>query len=348
MKRLAGAFIAMAMVISGMAANFQPGKEYYIALNIYDKYLGFNEAQDGPALSAFGTNTNPDSYVFVAEDCGTSGYVYLKQKSSGKYLAASTSNTWSVTLQNSVSNSDAFKWMASGGLDGYIRNKKNTSARLGVDGGKKGSDYVSVYYDKHQGSHASFRIIPATSKDIIEAEQAYVSEVFKNQWGINEIDYIQLNGQTIDRSDRVDIHIAHSEKPILNGKVNLGSKDTWLIFDNITPSEVISSYLKFVTIEGEAASKGKNCRVAIYLNGAVVIPIPQSPFTAYTEKGQRDESFNLSVNSHTNLGKNSNSMRSFTLKRGYMATLASGTSGAGYSRVWVADHGDLQVGRLFL
>ena len=343
MKRLLGVFFSMVMALTVSAANFTPGTEYYTALNIYDKYLGYNEAQDGPALSTFGTNTNPDSYVFVAEDCGTSGYVYLKQKSSGKYLAASTSNSWSVTLQNSVSNSDAFKWMASGGLDGYIRNKKNTGARLGIDGGKKGSDYVSVYYDKHQGSHASFRIIPATSKNITEAEQAYVSEVFKNQWGINEIDYIQLNGQTIDRSDRVDIHIAHTEKPILNGKVNLGSKDTWLIFDNIAPSDVISSYLKFVTIEGAAATKGKNCRVAIYLNGAAVIPIPQSPFTAYTEKGQGGESFNLSVDSHTNLGKNGNTMRSFILKRGYMATIASGTSGSGYSRVWVADHSDLQV-----
>ena len=190
MRRFLGLLFAMSLALNVVAAGFTPGKEYYIALNIYDKYLGDNEAQDGPALSAFGTQSNPDSYVFVAEDCGTSGYVYLKQKSSGKYLAASTSNSWSVTFQSKVSNTDAFKWMAVVGLNGYIRNKKNTSARLGIDGGKKGSDYVSVYYDKHQGSHASFRIIPATSQNIVEAEQAYVSEVYQNDYGISEVDYI--------------------------------------------------------------------------------------------------------------------------------------------------------------
>lgn len=343
MKRFFAILLAFTLTLGIKADGFKPGQEYYIALNIYDKYLGFNEAQDGPALSTFGTNPDPDSYVFVAEDCGNSEYVYLKQKSSGKYLAASTSNTWSVTLQNSVQNADAFKWKGQVGLNGYIRNKKNTSARLGIDGGKKSNDYVLVYYDKHLGSHASFRIIPATSNDITEAEQAFASEAYQNEWGINEVDYIQLNGLTIDRSDRVDIHIAHNTTPIISGKVNLGSKDTWLILDNIAPSEVISSYLKYVSIEGAAANNGKNCRVAIYLNGSAIIPIPDAPFTAYTEKGQAGESFSLTVDSHTDLGKNSNRMRSFVLKRGYMATIASGTSGSGYSRVWVADHSDLKI-----
>lgn len=343
MKRFFGLIFALVMTLNVMADGFTAGKEYYIALNIYDKYLGFNEAKDGPALSAFGTNPDPDSYVFVAEDCGTSGYVYLRQKSSGMYLAASSSDTWSVTLKSSFSNSDPFKWTGVVGLNGYIRCKKNTSARLGIDGGKIGSDYVSIYYDKHKGSHADFRIIPATSSDIVQAEQDFVSEIYKNEWGINEMDYIQLNGQTIDRSDRVDIHIAHNEKPIISGSVNLGSKDTWLILDNILPSIAISSYLKYVTVGGEKANKGKNCRVAVYLNGSAIIPISESPFTAYTEKGQKGDSFDLTVDSHNNLGKNSNTMRSFTLKRGYMATLASGTSGGGYSRVWVADHSDLQV-----
>lgn len=343
MKRITVVLFFVCLVLRATAAGFQPGHEYYIALNIYDKYLGYNEAQDGPALSAFGTNSNPDSYVFVAEDCGANGYVYLKQKSSGKYLAASTSNGWSVTLQNNVSNTDAFKWKGEIGLDGYIRNKKNTSARLGVDGGKKGSAYVSIYYNKHQGSHASFRIIPAISQLIAEAEQAYVSDVYRNPWGVDVVDYIQLNGQTIDRNDRVDIHITHNETPILAGKVNLGSKDTWLVFDNIAPSVVVSTYLKYVSIDGAAAVRGKNCRVAIYLNGSVVIPLPNSPFTGYTDKGQGGNSFDLTVDSHNDLGKNSNTMRSFVLKRGYMATIASGTSGSGYSRVWVADHNDLRV-----
>ena len=82
-------------------AELTAGTEYYIWLNIYEKLLASNEAGTGPALSAYGTKTDGDSYVFVAESSGTSGYVLLRQKSSGKYLAASSSSSYSVVLESS-------------------------------------------------------------------------------------------------------------------------------------------------------------------------------------------------------------------------------------------------------
>ena len=313
--------------------------EYYIWLNIYEKLLGSNAEDTAPALSAYGKNANADSYVFVAEASGKDGYVLLRQKSSGKYLAASSTSAWSVLFESSRSTDDRFCWKVDEGTYTYLVNKK-TGGYLGVDGANKGANYVSVYYDKPKGSHSQFSAIPAVGSTWAEARQAYVSPVYTNAQGVKEIDYCQLNNKTIDLSDAVDIHITSNDNPILGSTtVNLGSDRTWLIFDNVVPSQVISTYLKYVKINGAAAKNGTNCRVAIYLNGAAVIPLPSAVMTG---KGTTGE-FTLAVGNHTNLGVNSNAMTSFVLRRGYMATLATSASGEGYSRVYVADHADLEI-----
>lgn len=213
--------LALLTNISAMATALKNNGEYYIWLNIYEKLLGSNEAGDGPALSAYGTKS--DGYVFVAEDSGKSGYVLLRQKSSGKYLAASSSNNWSVTLEEK-STVDRFCWKTEEGTYVYIINKKS-GKYLGIDGAAKGNDYVGVYYDKLKGSHSQYSIIPASGNSWDEARQAYESDIYTNAQGISEIDYCQLNGKTIDRSDAIDIHITANDNPMLNGsKVNLGSE----------------------------------------------------------------------------------------------------------------------------
>jgi len=320
-------------------ASIAEGEEYYIWLNIYEKLLGSNEAGTGPALSAFGTNKDADSYVFVAESSGTSGYVLLRQKSSGKYLAASSSNGYSVLLEASRSTDSRYLWAVDEGCYTYLINKKN-SKYLGIDGANKGSSYVSVYYDKPKGSHSQYSVIPATGATWDDARQAYESAVYTNEQGVKEIDYCQLSGRQIDRSDAVDIHITSNDNPILgSSSVNLGSDRTWLVFDNIVPSEVISKYLKYVKINGAAAKNGTNCRVAIFLNGAAVIPAPETVMACSGTNGD----FTLKVGNQKDLQAQSNTMTAFVLRRGHMATLASGTSGSGYSRVYVADHADLEV-----
>lgn len=335
-KILACILLALMANVPAMATALKSNGEYYIWLNIYEKLLGSNENGDGPALSAYGTKS--DGYVFVAEDSGKSGYVLLRQKSSGKYLAASSANGWSVTLE-SKSTDDRFCWKTEEGTYVYIINKKS-GKYLGIDGAAKGNNYVGVYYDKLKGSHSQYTIIPATGSSWDEARQAYESDEYTNAQGVREVDYCQLNGKTIDRSDAVDIHITANEDPMLNGSmVNLGSDRTWLIIDNVVPSKVVSNYLKYVTINGTAARNGSNCRVAIFLNGAVVIPTPSEVMTC----DGADGSFMLGVGNHKDLGELNNTMQSFTLRRGYMATLASGTNGSGHSHVYVADHEDLTI-----
>ena len=149
--------LAIAALVKADAA-LNPGTDYYIWLNIYEKLLGSNEAGSGPALSAYGTNA--DGYVFTAEESGKEGYVLLRQKSSGKYLAASSANAWSMTLE-AKSTDDRFCWKADEGTYVYLINKKN-GKYVGIDGAQKSKNYVSVYYDKRKGSHAQFSVIPAT------------------------------------------------------------------------------------------------------------------------------------------------------------------------------------------
>lgn len=340
MRRLLTTIVLLLVLLlpaSLRAASIQADGEYYIWLNIYEKLLGSNADGNGPALSAFGTQSNADSYVFVAEASGQDGYWLLRQKSSGKYLAASSSNTWSTTLEDR-STADRFCWTFSEGTYTYLKSK--SGSYLGVDGANKGSTYVTPYYDKPKGSHSQFSVIPATGSTWNEARDAYESEVYANAQAVNEIDYCRLNNKSIDRSDAIDIHITANDNPILGTTtINLGSDRTWLIFDNILPSTVVSSYLKYVKINGVKAANGTNCRVAIFLNGAAVIPLPKPVMSCSGTNGD----FTLAVGNHSDLATKSNTMTSFVLRRGYMATVASGTKGSGYSRVYVADHADLTV-----
>ena len=324
---------------SGLAhAALTSGTEYFIWLNIYEKLLGSNAKDDGPALSAWKA-ANADSYIFIAEDSGKSGYVLLKQKSSGKYLAASSSNAWSIVFESTRSTDDRFCWSGDVGTYVYLTNKKNTGACMGIDGANKSSAYVDVYYDKAKSSHSQMTIIPATAADYNTDRQAYESAEYTNAQGVQEIDYIQLKGKNISRSDAIDIHLTANESPIIgSSRVDLGSDRTWLIFDNIVPSKVKTSFLKYVRINGTAARADVNCRVEIYLNGTAIIPIPQPIFSA-----TGSTPFTLGKGNHTDLATNSNTMTGFTLRRGYMATLATGTNGSGHSRTYVADHADLNI-----
>ena len=187
MKRL---FIIICLCASwcSLSAALTPNQEYYIWLNIYEKLLGSNADNTAPALSAFGTNDTADSYIFVAEDAGKDGYVLLRQKSSGKYLAASSSNAWSTVFESSRSTADRFLWSVNVGTYTYLINKKN-SKYLGVDGANKSSSYVSVFYDKPKGSHSQFSVIPVAGSSWDEARATYVSADYTNAQGAKEVDY---------------------------------------------------------------------------------------------------------------------------------------------------------------
>ena len=351
MKRILLFVTCCIMAVASFAKDLTGGQEYFIVLDIYDKVLGSSEDGSSPALSAIAARADTASYIFVAEASGTSGYFFLRQKSTGRYLAASTSNSYSVLFQASKGSGDAYLWKAQEGVKSYLQSKRNTNRRVGVDGGNKGAAYVSVYYDKNRGSHSEFRIIPVTGS-YTDSHRSYVSDDYVNSIGRKEVDYYQIaGGVRIERNDTVDIHISASDNPIVGSgnKVVLGSTDTWLIFDNVAPSEVKSRYMSSVMIGKTAANIETNCRVAIYLNGAAVIPIKASvrPMEIYTERDLGGQKYTVTDGDHRSLpAKQTNVARSFILRRGNMATVYTNTQYGGYSRVYVADHADLVVNQL--
>ena len=152
---------------------------------------------------------------------------------------------------------------------------------------------------------------------------------------------------------KTDLHIT-SSTPLVNSVVNLNSDDAWLFFDDVVPGKVIESWLSKVKVNGaeaQASGSGQNVRVAIHWAGTVVIPngnqTASQALEIFTGQNFTGESKKLEIHTYyRELPGFNDNVRSFKLKRGYMATLAANADGTGYSRVFIADDADLEVGEL--
>ena len=155
----------------------------------------------------------------------------------------------------------------------------------------------------------------------------------------------------------VDYVITGSTPFTSNGKVNItNTEHAVLIIQGVRPSIVISNHLRgHVYINGAQAVNGQNCQVKMYAQGAIIMPYDKDikPLTVYSEQnfgGTAINDFGLEhsggfMNSLT-VDKLNNQIRSFKLKRGYMVTFATGLSGWGYSRCFIADKEDLEIATL--
>jgi hypothetical protein len=154
---------------------------------------------------------------------------------------------------------------------------------------------------------------------------------------------LNTTNQTLVFSSPIDFHIT-STTPLTSSTINLNHEDAWLFFDNIRPSVVLNTLASSLRIRGAALSNGVNCRVTVYKHGAVVIPYSSSykPLMLFTKDNFQGDSLKLLAGLNKNLGLFNNNIRSFTLKRGFMATLATDSDGTGYSRVFVAQDDDIR------
>lgn len=150
-------------------------------------------------------------------------------------------------------------------------------------------------------------------------------------------------------SEAVDYHISGSEPFAVSGSVDITNPEAVLIFDGLRPSQVLSSCLSYISINGEKAVDKTNCRVGIYENGCIVYPHPDTAYeealTVYTDAGFAGESRQgfIPYTKYISLGEFTDNIESFKLKRGYMVTMACNTDGTGYSRVFIAQDEDLDV-----
>ncbi|AXY72824.1 T9SS C-terminal target domain-containing protein [Paraflavitalea soli] len=149
-------------------------------------------------------------------------------------------------------------------------------------------------------------------------------------------------------SGKTDLHLTGNWTPFVNSTVELNSNDAWLFIDNVKPSQVVANWLNKITINGLPAAGNPNVRIAIYKNGTAIIPngnlTAAQALEAFTAPGLTGNSRTFETATyHDSLGIFDNNIRSFRLRRGFLATLANNPDGTGYSRVFIANDSDLVI-----
>ena len=163
--------------------------------------------------------------------------------------------------------------------------------------------------------------------------------------------YATLSNTTVTMTGRAELRITGTGNPIAGSVIHLNSPDAWLLMTGFAPSQVASTFLSRVRVNGANAVLDGNVRVAQYGRGAVVIPhapdfSPLEVFDGryFTGPSKRLDSYTAYNNAL--LGPMATNISSFKLKRGYTATFAQQENGTGVSRNYVAQDGDLEVGLL--
>lgn len=158
-----------------------------------------------------------------------------------------------------------------------------------------------------------------------------VSQVTSEVTLTGEVDYIVTSSTPFGTSGVVDI---------------VDTDHSVLILTHVIPSKA-ATMLSHVHINGHAAVKDVNCMIRIYAGGSIILPYSNDikPLTVFTEAGCGGESEQYAVGRRVSLRGNAmnNSIRSFTLKRGYMVCFMTRSDGTGYSRVFIADSEDKTV-----
>ncbi|MBF4483415.1 glycosyl hydrolase [Flavobacterium sp. CSZ] len=204
-----------------------------------------------------------------------------------------------------------------------------------------GKNYTTGIVDMVVSSVTYENVAYAPEKIISPALQT--AEITSNQ---NVKSYakskLNLNGSS-------SLYLQNAYNPLINSTVNLNSTASRLYFENIKPSDVISSYLKFVSVNGVLAGNGSNVSVTNYGSGTVVAPytVNETPLEVFTAENFGGASRQFApVTPYDNLEAFDNSIKSFKLKKGYMATFATSADGSGYSRVYIAENQDLEIADL--
>lgn len=149
----------------------------------------------------------------------------------------------------------------------------------------------------------------------------------------------------------VDYTITGADPFTTTGSIDIQNEHAVVIFPAKKPS-VAKQYLANISLNGTPLTEA-TAWVGIWQNGAIVYPHAKTaftPLTVYTQANlqgdSRDTFTPYEFYKGAALGAFQNNIRSFTLRRGYMLTLACNNDGTGYSRVFVAQDEDLTVSEL--
>ncbi len=165
------------------------------------------------------------------------------------------------------------------------------------------------------------------------------------------VTYSSLSNTIVNMTGVSELHLTSATAPLAGCTINLDSVDSFLFLENVKPSTANSTYLSQIKVTGAAAVLGTNVRVVEYAAGAVIIPQSSTfqPLQVFTEENFQGSSAYLNQYTAYNtssLGTMASSISSFILKRGYTATFAQNENGTGYSKNYVAQDCDLEIGVL--
>lgn len=170
----------------------------------------------------------------------------------------------------------------------------------------------------------------------------------QGNFDVNTTKTVSQVSSSVVLTDPVDYVITSSSAPFAaSGSVDIAHEDATIILSGVKPSEA-DAWLPFVKINGREAVEGSNCSIRIYANGAMIVPYGSfvQPLTIYDgDNLTGSQKSDFTVGDRRSLKNNvfNNKTRSFKLKRGYMVTLATGTDGKGYSRVFIADKANRRI-----
>jgi hypothetical protein len=163
--------------------------------------------------------------------------------------------------------------------------------------------------------------------------------------------FATLSNTTVTMTGRAELRLAGAGDPMVGSFIHLNSPDAWLLLSSVAPSQVASAFLGRVRVNGANAVLNGNVRVVQYAQGAVIIPhapdfAPLEVFEGRHFTG-RSRKLDLFVKYDVaQLGVMATNIASFKLKRGYQVTFATSENGVTSSRNYVAQDGDLEVGRM--
>src|ERR1044071_1827497 len=158
--------------------------------------------------------------------------------------------------------------------------------------------------------------------------------------------YPSLASTTVNMSGRCELWVTATSTPLSGCTINANSLDAWLFLPGVKPSVVASTYLPQIRVNSSAAVADSNVRVTQYgQSGAVVIPHfatfqPLSVFTGMEFTGTQRQFAKWIYYTGPTIAN----ISSFRLKRGYQVVFAQSTDGKNFSRCYIAQDGDLDVG----
>jgi hypothetical protein len=199
------------------------------------------------------------------------------------------------------------------------------------------------YGNRHAFLRATFAVALALFPLLLRGQTLDIHDAVRT--------YTGLTNTTVTMSGRAELRITGAGDAIPGCVIHLDSPDAWLLMTSVLPSQVSSTFLSRVRVNGANAVLNSNCRVVPYAQGAVVIPhspdfAPLQVFANRYFTGPSRQLNSYVEYGNAALGATTNAIGSFKLKRGYAVTFAQQENGSGVSKNFVAQDGDLELGRL--